>query len=536
MKRSGWQWLKRMPALLTAPRPALEEQARRVIRLQRDIVMPAKLMVIGAVFYYLYFSDWVGEVPTPYRAYFEAMQDLLTAYIFFTLTLTVSFFVVRRFPAGIVQWVVFTAGLLDGVFLAGLTILTGGFESILYWVFPALIVLHAICIPLATPQIILNLILSGLFVGAGLIEVNVRDEEPEVAGQLLRPIRGTGEDIEDLPFTARWLRLQGNPFSKSFWEQLTPETRLQLVHYLETGVESATLKDALAKDLKRALSPRRVIAPVPHEYPATPYIPRLVVLVLLTFCCYGVQVLAAEKQRAEEEQQEFLARSAQLYAAGRLAAEFAHQIKNPLAIINNVSFSLQKALKGGRPETLQQIKIVQEEVAKADRIITQIMGYAQLTEGRVEKLDVVEELERVIREVFPPGVPTGVELERQFDGQFPPLLMQRRHFGEAVANLLLNAREAVKGQGRIVVGARCLPDYSVEVTVTDTGPGIPPEKMERIFEAYYTTKERGTGLGLAIVKHNAELYGGRVRVESKLGNGARIILLFPAKMLIKLGQ
>ena len=57
MKRSGWQWLKRMPALLTAPRPELQEQARRVIRLQRDIVMPAKLMVIGAVFYYLYFSE-----------------------------------------------------------------------------------------------------------------------------------------------------------------------------------------------------------------------------------------------------------------------------------------------------------------------------------------------------------------------------------------------------------------------------------------------------------------------------------------------
>ena len=128
------------------------------------------------------------------------------------------------------------------------------------------------------------------------------------------------------------------------------------------------------------------------------------------------------------------------------------------------------------------------------------------------------------------------EVERQFDGPFPPLLMQRRHFFEAVTNLLLNARDAVKDQGRVVIGARCLPDYSVEVTVSDTGPGVPPEKVERIFEAYYTTKERGTGLGLAIVKHNAELYGGRVSVESKLGNGARIILLFPAKMLIKLGQ
>ncbi len=70
----------------------------------------------------------------------------------------------------------------------------------------------------------------------------------------------------------------------------------------------------------------------------------------------------------------------------------------------------------------------------------------------------------------------------------------------------------------------------------DDGPGIPPEKIERIFEAYYTTKEKGSGLGLAIVKHNAELYGGTVRVESELGKGAKFILIFPAKALMKFSK
>jgi signal transduction histidine kinase len=73
----------------------------------------------------------------------------------------------------------------------------------------------------------------------------------------------------------------------------------------------------------------------------------------------------------------------------------------------------------------------------------------------------------------------------------------------------------------------------VEVTVADDGPGIPPDKLERIFEAYFTTKEKGTGLGLAIVKHNVELYGGTVYVESKLGKGAKFTLIFPAKSLPK---
>ena len=164
------------------------------------------------------------------------------------------------------------------------------------------------------------------------------------------------------------------------------------------------------------------------------------------------------------------------------------------------------------------------------------MGYAQLSEGRVEKLDVLEELKRAVQEIFPHGAANEIKLHCDFAASFPPLLMQRRHFSEAVGNLLQNAREAVRGAGNVWLAARCLGDYTVEVTVRDDGPGIAPEKQERIFEAYYTTKERGTGLGLSVVKHNVELYGGNVRVESALGKGAKFVLLFPAKTLIKLGK
>src|SRR6185503_12121178 len=118
---------------------------------------------------------------------------------------------------------------------------------------------------------------------------------------------------------------------------------------------------------------------------------------------------------------------------------------------------------------------------------------------------------------------------------FPPLLMHRRHLSETLINVLQNAREALTGSnGKIWVKARCRSDYAVEVSVEDNGPGIPADKMERIFEAYYTTKEKGTGLGLATVKHNVELYGGTVRLESELGKGACFVLLFPAKTVFQL--
>jgi signal transduction histidine kinase len=254
---------------------------------------------------------------------------------------------------------------------------------------------------------------------------------------------------------------------------------------------------------------------------------------LLTVCCYGVQVLAERQRQALEEAREFAMREGQLHSAGRLAAEFAHQIKNPLAVINNAAFSLQRALPGAKKELAQQIGIIQEEVARADQVITQIMGYAQLSEGHVEKLNVIEELERALTQVFPSAVPTGIRVHRRFGHDFPPLLMQRGHLTEAFSNLLQNAREALGQHGNVFVTANNHRDQSIEISVRDDGPGIAPEKIGRIFEAYYTTKERGTGLGLAIVKHNVELYGGSVRVESELGKGAKFTLTFPVKALPK---
>jgi signal transduction histidine kinase len=104
-------------------------------------------------------------------------------------------------------------------------------------------------------------------------------------------------------------------------------------------------------------------------------------------------------------------------------------------------------------------------------------------------------------------------------------------------NLLQNARDALGSEGgNIYIEARCHPDYSIGISIRDDGPGIPKEKQERIFEPYYTTKEKGTGLGLATVKHNVELYGGSVRLESELGKGARFTLLFPAKALMRLDK
>lgn len=544
MNWTSWRWLKQLPRLLAAPPPEPVQRQRRILMLQRDVVMPAKLVVIGVVFYYLYYSRWVDVTVDTYGVVLKTMQQFFSVYLFFNLTVAVAFFVVRHFPAGVVQWVVFVVSLVDGLFLGGLTLLTGGFESVLYWVFPGLILLNAVCIPLAMPQIALNLVLSALFLAAGLLEQDYRAAYTTMPSYRQRSLRRpkpplSPEEIQNPAAVLAQLQRRDDPMSRLVWGRFTEAAQQRLSAFGETNTEPKELAAALADEINWLTPGPRVVQisaePELAEAYSEPFLSRLVVLWLFAFCCYGVQVLAARHERAEEEQQEFLTRTEQLRSAGRLTAEFAHQIKNPLAIINNAAFSLQRALRDGKGDPHGQTVVIREEVEKADRIITQVMGYAQLSEGRVEKLNLIGELDRAIERVFPPGQ-YGTEVRREYGPEFPPLLMQRSHLVEVFTNLLQNARDALGGKGRVTVTARTRSDYAVELTVADDGPGIPPDKLERVFEAYYTTRPKGTGLGLAIVKHNVELYGGSVQVASELGKGARFTVVLPGRTTINLGK
>jgi two-component system NtrC family sensor kinase len=205
-------------------------------------------------------------------------------------------------------------------------------------------------------------------------------------------------------------------------------------------------------------------------------------------------------------------------------------LKNPLAIINNTTFSLQRAVVSGEQDVSKFTDIIREEVERTDRIITQVMGYARLTEGKLEKLNVTTAMDAAVQTVFPETAQFDVTIHRTYAPMLPPLMMQREHLEEILVNLLINAREAASGSLLIHLMTRRLPEGAVEMVVTDNGPGIARELQSRIFEAYYTTKAKGTGLGLAIVKNNVELYGGTVEVESELGKGTRFRLVLPGTL------
>ena len=263
-----------------------------------------------------------------------------------------------------------------------------------------------------------------------------------------------------------------------------------------------------------------------------PVMLRALLLVLMTACCYALQVLIDKQRRMDAEEEEFDRRQSQLQASGRLAAEIAHQIKNPLGIINNTAFTLGK-LSEGNLVFQRQVELVREEVSKADQVITKLMGFAQLAEGRLAKLDVNDVLEASITQVFPIGNKFGTRIRRDYGIALPPLLAQEMHISEIFVNILQNSREALSEKGEISVKTSYGGNYTLSVIIEDNGPGIPSENIDKVFEPYLTTKEKGTGLGLAIVKHNTELYGGAVSVDSELGNYTRFNLLFPGRSAMR---
>ena len=264
-----------------------------------------------------------------------------------------------------------------------------------------------------------------------------------------------------------------------------------------------------------------------------PVVLRALLLMLMTACGYGLQVLIDKQRRVEDEEDEFDRRQSQLQASGRLAAEIAHQVKNPLGIINNAAFALGQVMDENETAK-RQVSLIREEVNRADQIITKLMGYAQLVEGRLARLDVNEALDAAVLQVFPKGSKFGTRIRREYGIALPPLLAQPEHISEVFVNVIQNAREVLSDNGEIQIKTSYEGDYRFRVVIEDNGPGIPADLLESVFEPYHTTKEKGTGLGLAIVRHNTELYGGTVEIESELGKYTRFNLLFPGRTAIRL--
>jgi signal transduction histidine kinase len=232
---------------------------------------------------------------------------------------------------------------------------------------------------------------------------------------------------------------------------------------------------------------------------------------------------------------ELSASRTRLAAAERIAAwrevarRLAHEVKNPLTPIAMSVETLRDALARDRPDFREIFEegaqAIGEEVRRLKRIVDEFSRFARLPAPELSPVP-AEELVASVLALYP-APPPGVELIREIEPGLPAVRADRDQILQVLLNLIRNAVEAMPAGGALRVTARRDGD-AVAVSVTDSGPGIAPEDLPRVFEPYFTTKQGGTGLGLAIARRIAEEHGGRLDLESTPGRGATFTLRLPA--------
>ena len=227
--------------------------------------------------------------------------------------------------------------------------------------------------------------------------------------------------------------------------------------------------------------------------------------------------------------QSALEREQHLAYIGTLSAGLAHEIRNPLSSVKmNVQMirnRLEKATIDDKEGLLRKVERVDREVARLEDSISDFLVFAAPRPLQKKPADINAAVESVVE--FIRQSEKGIEVSKLFDPDIPPVAIDDSMFAECLQNLLINAQQAAGAGGRVEVETG-LEKGAVVIAVSDSGPGVPEQDREKIFEVFYTTKKGGTGLGLNIAKRIIEDHGGSVGVEASptLG-GARFVVRLP---------
>lgn len=224
--------------------------------------------------------------------------------------------------------------------------------------------------------------------------------------------------------------------------------------------------------------------------------------------------------------------SERLATLGRLAAGLAHEIGNPLGAISGYAEIARTRLPAGAdPDLAAAVARIAEAAARIDRTIRDLLDFARPAPAHLAPLALGAVLETAVRLARVQARFRHVEVELRLPSSLPPVLADAHQLGQVLLNLLLNAGDAMRGEGRVVLSAAsCSGEWAVELSVADAGPGIAPEHLPRLFEPFFTTKEpgEGTGLGLAISHRIVESLGGALSAGNGATGGAVFTLRLPA--------
>ncbi len=262
----------------------------------------------------------------------------------------------------------------------------------------------------------------------------------------------------------------------------------------------------------------------------------LIILVILGISTYMVnKVFYADQTRMGTLHQ--VEHTNRLASIGRLAAGVAHEINNPLAVINEKAGLLKDILTWRKENQVDPrvVEIVDEIISSVDRsgaITKQLLGFARHLEVEVQEVDLYKLVHEVLDFFKKESEYRNIVQEVDISEDVPNIVTDRGQLEQVFMNLVNNAYQAIGQDGRLIVQASAGEDDWVEIRVEDTGCGIPKEDIKKIFEPFYSTRKKkgGTGLGLSITYGLVKKLGGKVYVQSEVNEGTAFNIKLPVKM------
>ena len=222
--------------------------------------------------------------------------------------------------------------------------------------------------------------------------------------------------------------------------------------------------------------------------------------------------------------QDSLARREKLALVGQLAGSIGHEIRNPLGVMTNAIYYLEAVQADAPPEVREYLNILKQQVNLSAKIVNDLLDLTRPSAVSRERVAVRSIVSSRLHQLSA----GRARVESDIPADLPAVHVDPIHAGHVIDNLLSNAVQAIDGKdGTVTVSARQTTDGFVRVAVSDTGPGVAPENVHKIFEPLFTTKARGIGLGLALSKSLAQANGGDLVLVQERGHGATFAFLMP---------
>jgi len=248
-----------------------------------------------------------------------------------------------------------------------------------------------------------------------------------------------------------------------------------------------------------------------------------------------LEEMVTERTLELTEVQEKLIRNERLAVLGQISGSVSHELRNPLGVISNAIYFLKLVQPEANDKVRKYHAMIENEVHTADKIIADLLDFARIKSANREQISVAQVVSHTL-ERFP--VPASVELTLDLPADLPLVFADPRQVEQVLGNLVMNAWQAmatstatgVEAGGKLsVISNQCSANGEqwVRIHVKDTGTGILPENMKKLFEPLFSNKTTGIGLGLVISKSLAEANDGRIEVESEAGVGSTFTLWLP---------